>query len=101
MFDPESRYAEIADAVHTAEDGREITYKKRRFLPRGESLATLTEVTVKEGDQLDQIAARTLGAAEQSWRVADANEAMNPRDLVKDPGRKLNVPVPQIVRLLG
>ena len=94
MFGPESRYAEIGNAIHVTGDGREITYKKRRFLPRGEELPMLTELTVRQGDTLDHLAASTLGDAEQSWRIADANNAMRPRDLL-EPDRALKVPVPQ------
>ncbi len=95
MFAPDSRYYAIEDAVFVAADGREISYKKRRFLPRGEQLPKLTDLTVKQGDTLDYLAATTLGDAEHSWRIADANDAMNPRDLVATPGRMLKVPVPQ------
>ncbi len=95
MFGPESRYYRIEDAVYTAADGREITYKKRRFLPRGEDMPQLTELTVREGDTLDHLAATTLGEAVASWRIADANDAMNPFSLTTEPGRVLRVPVPQ------
>lgn len=95
MFKPSSRYYEIENAVHVTADGREITYKKRRFLPRPETMPLLTEVTLKQGDRLDLIAARTLGDAEQSWRIADANNAMHPEDLTAEPGRVLRVAVPQ------
>lgn len=94
MFDPHSRYAAIGRAVLVTPDGREITYVQRRFLPRGGSLPLLTEVTVSDGDRLDLVAARTLGQADQGWRVADANDALHPRDLLV-PGRVLRVPVPQ------
>ena len=73
-----------------------MSYKRRRFLPRGESQPLLTEVTVKEGERLDLIAARTLGRADHSWRMADANDAMHPRDLER-PGTVVRVAVPQIV----
>jgi nucleoid-associated protein YgaU len=55
------------------------------------------EVTVTEGDRLDLIAFRTLGDPEIFWRICDANDAMNPFDLVADGeiGRKLRVPIPQ------
>ena len=95
MFDPESRYAEIEDALLVTPDGREVSYKRRRFLPRGAKLPQLVAVTVREGDRLDLITARTLGEATQWWRVADANDAMNPPDLLV-PGRTLRVPVPRI-----
>ncbi len=65
------------------------------FFPRAETLPLLVEVTVAEGDRLDLIAARTLGDPEQFWRVCDANNAMNPADLMA-PGRILRVPVPQV-----
>ena len=94
MFDPESRYAEIGNATLETEDGREVSYKKRRFLPRGETVPRLTEVNVKDGDRLDLIASRTLSEPLASWRVADANDAMHPRDLL-EAGRALKVPVPQ------
>lgn len=94
MFEPDSRYAGIDNATLVTPEGREITYKKRRFLPRGEDLPRLTEVTVKEGDRLDLIAARTLGDAPQWWRVADANDATYP-PLLLEPGRTLKVPIPQ------
>src|SRR3712207_7753957 len=37
--------------------------------------------TLFRSDRLDLITARTLGDAEQFWRVADANDTMNPNDL--------------------
>jgi hypothetical protein len=94
MFDPASRYYAIEVATTTANDGRTIAYARRRFLPQGETLSLLGEVTVAQGDRLDLIAARTLGSAEAFWRVCDANNAMNPFDQTDRPGRVLRVPVP-------
>jgi nucleoid-associated protein YgaU len=54
----------------------------------------LVEVTVTQGDRLDLITARTLGDPGQFWRICDANNTINPSDLIK-PGRILLVPVPQ------
>jgi hypothetical protein len=95
MFDHTSRYYHVADAKYLAEDGRQITYKRRRFLPQGELLATLQEVTVDVEDRLDLIAARTLGDPAMFWQVCDANNTMNPADLTAQVGRVLRVPVPQ------
>ena len=95
MFDHTSRYYLIETAIFVGPDGREIPYKRRRFLPPGESLPLLTEVTVGQGDRLDLITFRTLGVPEAFWRVADANDASNPFDLTEEPGRRLRVPVPQ------
>jgi hypothetical protein len=41
------------------------------------------------------VTSRSLGVAEAFWRVADANDAMNPFDLTREPGRRLRVPQPQ------
>lgn len=95
MFEHTSRYYALETAILTTPDGRLITYKRRRFLPQGQSMPLLVEVTVTEGDRLDLITARTLGAPELFWLVCDANQGMNPRDLTAEPGRTLRVPVPQ------
>lgn len=95
MFEATSRYAAIETATLTTADGRAIAYKRRRFLPQGDAMPLLVEVTVTQGDRLDLITARTLGDPEQFWRVADANNAMNPFDLTAEPGRAVRVPVPQ------
>ncbi len=95
MFDPASRYHPLATVTRTEPDGRVLTYKRRRFLPRGRAMPVLTEVVTTEGERLDQIAARTLGDPEQYWRICDANDAMNPADLLRPAGRRVRVPVPQ------
>jgi hypothetical protein len=95
VFDPDSRYADVPDAVMRTADGREVSYKRRRFLPQGGSQQLLVEVGVREGDRLDLLTYRTLGDAVQWWRVADANDAMHPADLTAEPGRALRVPMPQ------
>jgi hypothetical protein len=96
MFEHTSRYYALETATYRISDGRVVAYKRRRFLPRGEEMPLLAEVSVIQGDRLDLIAARTLGDAQQFWRVCDANDAMNPLDLTVEPGRTLRVPVPQV-----
>lgn len=96
MFSSTSRYYSIDTATYTRDDGEEVTYVRRRFLPKAEDMQTLLVVTVAEEDRLDLITARTLGNPEQFWRVADANNAMNPFDLTDEPGRELEVPAPQM-----
>lgn len=95
MFEPTSRYYNLENVTLKTPDGRVIAYKRRRFLPQGEDLQLLVEVTVAEGDRLDLIAARTIGDPEQFWRIADANDAMNPFDL-EETGRTLRVPIPEV-----
>lgn len=95
MLEETSRYTHLESAELTLPDGRQVRYRRRRFLPQGESLPLLLEVNVTEGERLDQIAARTLGDPEQAWRIADANNAMHPLDLLTEPGRTLRIPLPE------
>src|SRR5262245_27367676 len=99
-FGANSRYYGIATRVLTAPDGRAIPYTGRRFAPQGTSLPLLQEATVAQGDRLDWIATRTLGAPEQYWRICDANDAMNPVAL-EQPGLRLRVPAPFPQHLLA
>lgn len=95
MFEPTSRYYALDNVTLTMPDGRVITYKPRRRLPGSDTLQTLTEIEAKDGDRLDLITARTLGDPEQFWRVCDASDALNPFELVAEPGRRVRVPVPR------
>ena len=95
MFDPGSRYERTETATRSESDGRVVVYVRRRFLPQGDELPLLVEVKVGQGDRLDLIAGRTLGDPTHSWRVCDANNAMDPADLTAEIGRTLRVPLPQ------
>lgn len=95
MFEPSSRYYPVQTATLETADGRLISYKQRRFPPRGEAMRLLVEVTVAEEDRLDLIAARTIGDPEQFWRICDANNALNPFDLEKS-GTTLRVAIPEV-----
>jgi hypothetical protein len=79
-----SRYYALDTAIYQDQEGRSIVYKKRRFLPQGAALPLLSMVTTSASDRLDLIAARTLGVSDQFWRVCDANNAMNPFDLLDE-----------------
>ena len=96
MFDPTSRYYQLEEAVFKRADGEEVHYVRRRFCPPGEALPLLVEVVVVDGDRLDLLTARTLGNPLQFWRVADANNALNPADLLEKSGRYVRVPPPTL-----
>lgn len=91
MFDPKSRYAALGQALYLAPDGREHPYRLRRFLPQLPDPEVASEVVIGPADRLDLIAARQLGDPLAFWRIADANPALNPFDLVV-PGKRLKVP---------
>ncbi len=97
MIDPTSRYAALSQAplVWIDAQGREIRYLARRFLAPADSFEVLAEVTTEGGERLDLIAARTLGSADAWWRMADANDALDPGVLTAEPGVSLRVPVPR------
>lgn len=96
MFSSGSRYAPIPDLEIVDRQGHVVRYKGRRFLPQAERIASRGEAVVQQSDRLDLVTARTLGPPQLFWRIADANDAMDPFQLVQRPNRKLRVPVPQI-----
>jgi hypothetical protein len=89
MFEPGSRYANVPDGVHVRPDGVEVPYKLLRTIPAAPQLA---EHVVAPGDRLDLLAFRFFGDPEQFWRLCDANRALDPAELVAEPGRRLVVP---------
>ena len=95
MFDANSRYARLPTTTLVRADGRTITYVTRRFLPQGEDLPVLVALQVNSEDRLDLIANRADGVPEAFWLVADANNAMNPAELLDEPATTVVVPIPQ------
>jgi hypothetical protein len=91
MFESTSRYAEIENEKLTLDIGQVVAYKKRRFVPFNDNMILLQEVVVSAGDRLDTITSRVLGDPEQFWRICDANDAMNPFDLVSEPGKVIRI----------
>lgn len=96
MFEPTSRYYNIETIKMTVgdEDPRVVSYKRRRIIPSGETMMTLGEHTVTQGDRLDNLAAHYVGDPEQFWRICDTNGAMHPADLTAEVGKWLLVRMP-------
>ena len=90
-----SRYFGVPTAVLTTADGRQIPYTTRRLLPQPGALATIGTYQVREGDRLDVLSFRQLRDPEQWWRLADANPALDPRELTDTPGRRIRVTLPE------
>lgn len=95
MFEFTSRYYNLEQQKFETAGGRTITYVKRRFLPQGQEIPVLGEVSIAEGDRLDLITYRTLGDPEQFWQICDANNVMNPIELTEELGSSLVIPLPQ------
>jgi len=89
---PSSRYAE-AEVTSVDIDGETVHYYKRRFLPAAEDHAITHEREIGSTDRIDSIAAAEHGDAELWWRVADANGAIRPNDLL-EPGQRLRIALP-------
>lgn len=95
MFPITSRYHDTPTARLETPDGRTVVYLRRRFVPPPERFELLSEHTVKAGDRLDNLAAQYLEDPEQFWRIADANNAMQPDELTAVVGRKLRITLPE------
>jgi hypothetical protein len=97
MFEPTSRYYNIETVkmpVGGDEDPRVVSYKRRRIIPSGETMMTLGEHTVTQGDRLDNLAARYVGDPEQFWRICDANNVLRPEELTEEIGRIIKIGLP-------
>ena len=95
MFPITSRYYSTPTATLEKPPGTTIVYLRRRFVPPPENFALLQEYVVKSGDRLDNLAAQFLDDPEQFWRIADANNAMQPDDLTQPVGRVLRITLPE------
>lgn len=95
LFTATSRYYGLGTSTLTAADGTVIVYVKRRFLPSPDRFQLIQEHVVVQGERLDNIAAAFLGDSELFWRLADANGAMKPEELVQTVGRRLRITLPE------
>jgi hypothetical protein len=100
MFDHMSRYYAIEKVTLELPDGRVVAYVRRRFLPSGAGMQLLAEVAVSPGERIDVVSNRTLGDPLAFWRICDANDAMDPQEMMdevaNDPNRRLRIPQPQM-----
>jgi hypothetical protein len=98
VFEPTSRYYGIETAELTVLDAagepRVIAYVRRRLVTGAPSNATLVSHAVVQGERLDHLAARYFGDPTQFWRICDANNVLRPEELVAQPGRRVDIPLP-------
>lgn len=95
LYPPSSRYHGLPVLTMKTEDGQEVAYLGRRFLPATDRFFATREHTVTDGDRVDRLAAVYLGDPEQFWRLCDANGAMFPDELTQTPGRRLLITLPE------
>lgn len=95
LFPTSSRYHGIETAMLDLPDGSQVAYLRRRFVPPSSNFALLQEHEVVEGDRLDNLAAAYLGDPLLYWRICDANDALRPRELVAEIGRRLRMTLPE------
>jgi hypothetical protein len=88
MFLPNSRYAKVATVETTTSTGKPVTALKLRRLTPVAGVARMAEA----GDRLDLLAHEVVNDATQFWHVADANTALDSRELTRVPGDTLDVP---------
>jgi hypothetical protein len=93
-FPANSRYAGIAVRTIALPEG-EVSYLARRFVAPPGAYSSYGEHRTTDFDRVDLIAGARLGDPLLAWRLQDANGAMHPRELTRDVGRLLVVPLPQ------
>jgi hypothetical protein len=94
-FPPTSRYYGIDTAKLAIADGRTVVYLRRRFVPSPDRFVVVQLHVVTRDERLDNIAAKYLDDPEAFWRIADANGAMRPEELIETPGRSLRITLPE------
>jgi hypothetical protein len=90
-----SRYHDVEVGIHRLPDGTEVRYAKRRLLPPLDVQETQEHV-VGSGERPDLLAQQYFGDPSQWWRIADANPALDPRELTDQGGvgRVIDIPAP-------
>jgi len=89
MFLQNSRYANQKTVTAKARDGREVDAVTLRRLasPRGP-----IPYEVRGYDKLDMMADRQYADGTMFWLIADANTELQANELVRVPGRVIQVP---------
>jgi hypothetical protein len=83
-----SRYAKVPQDETVTPDGRRVTALRLRPLPPTAG----DPYEVRENDRLDLLAQARYGDGTRYWHVADANTALEARDLTAVVGDTLRLP---------
>jgi nucleoid-associated protein YgaU len=90
---PTSRYQGASVRQMTGPTGVPVTYLAPRIVPKATIYNSTQSYTVVQGDRLDLLASRFLGDPALFWMIADANGAIDPWELTREPGRTIVMPV--------
>jgi hypothetical protein len=86
------RYDTSQRLTYTGSGGR-VAYLAPRMLPQAPAdPPATTSVHADELHRLDLVANRALGNSSLAWRIADANNAMDPFELTVQIGLELKLP---------
>ncbi|MFJ4817897.1 hypothetical protein [Streptomyces sp. NPDC088801] len=90
-----SRYHDAEIGIHRRADGSEVRYTKRRLLPplEDDGHQETHPHVVGAGERPDLLAQRYFGDPGQWWQIADANPALDPRELTDEAGRIIGIPI--------
>jgi nucleoid-associated protein YgaU len=91
---PSSRYYGAAVEQFELANGTPVMYLARRILPQASTYASTQTYAIRDGDRLDNLAAKFLGDPLLFWMICDANGATDPDELTAQPGRQIAIPVP-------
>ena len=94
-FSLSSRYRNVPVSTMEKENGDTIAFLNRRFVPPAESFFLLKEHTVSEGERVDHIANEYLGDPERFWQICDANNVIDPDELIENAGNKIRITLPE------
>jgi nucleoid-associated protein YgaU len=83
-----SRYTQVEIYTITDARGNRHAALKIRLIP---PTPAFFRHTIKESDRLDLLAFQYYGKADRFWRICDANNEMQPDDLL-EPGRQVLIP---------
>lgn len=101
MFTLTSRYVNQPLLVADRGDGVSVRYVLPRLLPDPADTVVATQHRTTDGDRLDLIAWRHLGAPTAWWMIADANRIVNPAALPGGPGDSFVIPLPGTGKVSG
>ena len=89
MFDPNSRYYRMPTFTAAGTHGKTVTLVRLRILP---PTAGVTTWQVTQADRPDLVAYHFYKDATRFWRIADANEVLDPAESYSVTGTSVQIP---------